>query len=159
MPFLPPNCMVHDCLYISQLATISGGRSPIHHLGTRLVACSKAPFIGEYNTCSVRTCQLQLRISMTTYFWKCSHCTLKTKKKWRFTSEVDRSKIAYFRILCIENYWNRFIFPRLGVCTVQRCVSLLRTFRQCLISVWQCLHRYTQNTEDTVYINKKVASV
>ena len=80
MPFLPPNCMVHDCLYISQLATISGGRSPIHHLGTRLVACSKAPFIGEYNTCSVRTCQLQLRISMTTYFWKCSHCTLKTKK-------------------------------------------------------------------------------
>jgi len=32
-------------LYISQLATISGGRSPIHHLGTRLVACSKAPTI------------------------------------------------------------------------------------------------------------------
>jgi len=30
-------------LYISQLATISGGRSPIHHLGTWLVVCSKAP--------------------------------------------------------------------------------------------------------------------
>ena len=29
-------------LYISQLAAISGGRSPIHHLGTRLVACRKA---------------------------------------------------------------------------------------------------------------------
>jgi len=36
--------MVQDCLfiYISQLATISGGRSPIHHQGTRLVAGSKA---------------------------------------------------------------------------------------------------------------------
>jgi len=53
MPFLPPNCMVHDCLfiyiyiYILQLATISGGRSPIHHLGTRLVACSKASAAGN----------------------------------------------------------------------------------------------------------------
>ena len=48
MPFLPPNCMVHDCLfiYMLQLATISGGRSPIHHLETRLVACSKAPVKG-----------------------------------------------------------------------------------------------------------------
>ena len=30
-------------LLISQLASISEGRSPIRHLGTRVVACSSAP--------------------------------------------------------------------------------------------------------------------